>query len=80
MFMKAKIATAGRSESLVKSSHVKKTRYAHEVILAAFFILYNDAYIADKQDTDESLEVWVSRRRSEPPQLAYYYGVGKPST
>jgi len=35
IFLKAGIATAGRCESLLKVSHVKRTRYAHEVSLAS---------------------------------------------
>jgi len=35
MFLKAKIATSGRCELYLKSSHVKRTRYAHKVSLAS---------------------------------------------
>ena len=43
MFLKAGIATVGRREALLKSSHVKRTRYAHEVSLATLFIFRNQA-------------------------------------
>ena len=60
MFLKANVATSGRSESLLKSSHVKRTRYAHEVSLAALHILRNDAFVVDSANSAESLEDWIA--------------------
>jgi len=73
IFLKAGVATAGRCESLLKSSHVKRTRYAHEVSLSvsALYILRNEAYLADVNDTMESLEAWVSRRCTDSAQFLY---------
>ena len=72
MFIKAEVATSGRSESLLKSSHVKRTRYAHEVSLAAMSILRNDAYNSISDNNDESLEAWMLRRCSESAQFLYW--------
>ena len=71
MFLKAEIATAGRCDSLLKCSHVKRTRYAHEVSLASLFILRDEAFNADSNGT-ESLEAWVSRRCKESVQFLYW--------
>ena len=72
MFTKAEVATSGRSESLLKSFHVKRTRYAHEVSLAALSILRNDAYNAINENNDASLEAWMLRLCSESAQLLYW--------
>jgi len=72
MFLKAGIATSGRCESLLKSSHVKRTRYAHEVSLAALYILRNDAYRADVKDAQLSLESWVSSQCTDSAQFLYW--------
>ena len=39
MIAKSGVSTTGRSEALLKGSHVKRTRYAHEVSFAALSIL-----------------------------------------
>ena len=72
IFLKAGVATAGRCESLLRSSHVKRTRYAHEVSVAALYVLRNEAYLADVNDTPESLESWVSRRCADSAQFLYW--------
>ena len=72
IFIKAGVATTGRCESLLKSSHVKRTRYAHEVSLAALYILRNEAHLADVDDTPESLEPWVLRRCTDSAQFLYW--------
>jgi len=59
MFLKADLATSGRCEALLKSSHVKRARYAHEVSLAARFISRNEAYKAECKDV-------VEMRRTRP--------------
>ena len=41
---KADIFTSGRVSSALDESHIKRSRYAHQVSLAAFSILQNDAY------------------------------------
>jgi len=64
MFLKADVATSGRCEAMLKSSYIKRTRYAHKVSLAALFIGRNEAYKTDCKDVVESLDVWVSRRCS----------------
>jgi len=72
IFLKAGVATAGRCESLLRSSHVKRTRYAHEVSLASLSILRHDAYNADTENTSESLDTWVARRCKESVQFLYW--------
>jgi hypothetical protein len=74
IFLKANVATAGRCEAFLKSSHVKRTRYAHEVCLASLFILINDVYHSDtSKDCTESFELWVSRRCGESANFLYWY-------
>jgi len=72
IFLKAKTATAWQCESLLKSPHVKRTRYAHEVSLASLFILRNEAYSAGTEDRSESFESWVSRQCKESVQFLYW--------
>ncbi|XP_065670919.1 uncharacterized protein LOC136089121 [Hydra vulgaris] len=75
MFIKAEVASIGRSESLLKSSHIKRTRYAHEVSLASLFILRDEAYKLDCKDFVESLEEWISRKSNESNQFLYWQTV-----
>jgi len=63
IFFKAEVATAGRCDALLKSSHVK--RYAHEVRIASLFIVRNEVFKADMTKGDESLETWVACRSKE---------------
>lgn len=80
IFLKAQIATPGRSESLLKSSHVKKTRYAHESSLSALYILRNDAYLQHKKDwTSGRLDISFKRVRPVPI-LEYYHWNGMPTS
>ena len=40
----AGVMTSGVAESLLSASHIKKTRYAHEVTLSALYTLKKEAY------------------------------------
>ncbi|ESO08278.1 hypothetical protein HELRODRAFT_184084 [Helobdella robusta] len=72
LFFKTEIASSGRSETLLKSSHVKRTRYAHEVSIAALYILRNNAYRDNQKTAVESLETWVARRCKESAQFLFW--------
>ena len=52
----ATITTAGRSESLLTGSFVKRTRYGDEVTLCALYLLLLEAYESDNEIT--SLEAF----------------------
>lgn len=70
----AGVATAGRCESFLHGSHVKRTRYAHEVTLAALHILRKEAFNAcylDAVDGDD-ITTWINRRTSESAQFQFW--------
>ena len=44
--VEAEVTTSGKAASLISGSHVKCTRYAHHVTVAALYALQQSAYIA----------------------------------
>jgi hypothetical protein len=60
MFSKASNSTSGRCDSLLKSYHVKRARYSHEVGLAALFILRKEAFKPCFQNSEETLQTFES--------------------
>lgn len=71
--VEANVTTSGRAEGMLKSAHVKRSRYAHKVTLATLNLLLEDAYNAsDDKDTESFLE-WTERRKIESAQFKYLY-------
>ncbi len=78
MFLKAGVATSGRCDSLLKSAHVKRARYAHEVSVASLFIVRNAAFKASLNSNEQSylsLQEWVSEKCRSSAQFLYWQTV-----
>ena len=62
VLVKADVTTFGRAESFLMGSHVKRARYAHQVSVAALFIILKKAwemYKASNQSGRLEFQQWV---------------------
>ena len=71
------IATSGKAESYLQASHLKRTRYAHQVTAASLHILCHQAYeyfLADQGTANyQSFEAWCEERANKYPMFTYCY-------
>ena len=71
----ANIATSGKADSLLKVSHVTRTRHAHQITFAALHILmrlaYED-YMLSNSNTKISFEAWKTAKRQKSPHFQYW--------
>ena len=70
----AQVFTSGTSEALLSAFHVKKSRYAHQVSVAALHLLLKTAY--EKRQTaesEESFDSWVDSARKKSAQFEYAF-------
>lgn len=72
MLVKAGITTSGRAEGLLKSEHIKRARYAHEVSLAALSILLREQFESDENATDTEYLEWIETERHKSAQFQYW--------
>jgi hypothetical protein len=66
----AVVASSGVAESFLKASHVTRTRHAHEVTVAALYILLRQAYQKHKDASPHdrlTFEEWWSNMESRQP-------------
>ena len=77
---RANVASFGTADSFLKACHVKRTRQAHIVTVAALHILRRrayDAYCSSVIASENilSFEDWCGERTNESPQFAYWTSV-----
>lgn len=66
------LVTSGRAEGLLRSDHIKRTRYAHEVSLVALNVLLFEKF-ENAEDREESDYMqWVEIKRKESPQFEFW--------
>jgi len=75
--VQSKIAGAGVADSFLKSAHVKKTRHAHIVTVAALYVLRHNAfqyYIHCNQDSSDcqDFDTWCASKISISAQFSYW--------
>jgi len=73
----AGIATRGVADSLLKATHVTRTRHAHQITDASLSILQHDAYERYKETLIVGENVldftdWCVKMRAEQPQFKYW--------
>ena len=70
----AEVAAAGMADSFLKATHVKRTRYAHQVTCSALSNLLHQSYDAYRQlESDPlSIEDWCTERAYASPQFQYW--------
>ena len=73
--VQADIATAGTADSFLSVAHVARTRRAHQVTLAALYILkycaYNSYCLSNGQDVLE-FKQWCCQREEVCPHFQYW--------
>ena len=70
--VQAGITTEGVAESLLSASHLKRTRYAHQVTAAALFVLQKRAFNNSQDDVSTAdFDGWC-RRMSKHPQFHFW--------
>ena len=76
--VQAEIATVGMADSLLKASHVMRTRKAHQITAAALYILQHHAYdhysltCSKYNQTLLDFEAWCDERKQNCPQFHYW--------
>ena len=70
----ANIATPGTAESFLKTTHVTRTRHAHQVTASALSILLHTAYDAYscKESEPKSFDGWCVNRVGVSPRFQYW--------
>ena len=75
--VQTEIVTAGMADSLLKATHVMRTRRAHQITVAALHIQQHRAYdqyslsCLKENLTQMSFEAWHDERKPNCPQLHY---------
>jgi len=78
VLVQAEIATAGMADSLLKATHIMRTRRAQQITAAALYILQhcaNDQYSLSclkENQTQMSFEAWHDERILNCPQFHYW--------
>jgi len=77
VLVQAGVTTPGAADSFLKSSHVSRTRHAHQVAAAALYILMDKAYKTYREGVDEgeepkSFSDWREQAELESPQSHYW--------
>ncbi len=74
--VQAQIVTVGMADSLKKASHVMRTRRAHQVTVAALYILQHCAYdhysLTCSEDAPLDFDSWCDERKQNFPQFQYW--------
>ena len=68
--------TAGVADSLIKVSHVARTKQANQIAAGALGLFLHEAYGMYKREVPhvyESMEAWIDRRKRESPQFHYWH-------
>lgn len=73
--VKSGITTPGRCEGILKSSYIKRARYAHEVTLAALNIVLFEQFKRDTECDDHDYFQWIENKRRTSPQFQYWITV-----
>lgn len=71
--VKSGITTPGRSEGILKSTHIKRARYAHEMSLMALNIVLFDQF--NFESDGQSYTEWMQNKRRASPQFQYWITV-----
>lgn len=73
VIVSAGISTPGKTLGILKGSHIKRCRYAHEVTLTAVHILLRKAYHNDESKVQsEAFDEWIKRKRDSIPQFQFW--------
>ena len=65
----AHITTSGSAEAILTASHVKRSRYVHQVNAAVLYSLLQDAF----KNTQDDYDKWLSSCREKLPHFEYWF-------
>ena len=69
------VFSAGVADSLIKVSHVARTKQAHQITASTLALLLDEAYEIYRRKNSKvcaSKETWTNRRKREIPQFQYW--------
>ena len=72
ILVEANVTSEGKVGQCLKGSHVKRSRYIHEVSVASLYILLKKAYDVST-DGQISMKEWITRRVAESVHFKYWY-------
>ena len=72
-FVQANITTAGRIDSFLNGSKVKRTRYAHQLSLAVFIKLSHNAFKVNFQSEFNNYIDWGNHLMEENSNASYWF-------
>ena len=76
LLVAAQIHSCGTADSILSASHVKRSRYAHQVSLAALHLLMKMAFSKEIEERSEmSYGEWVTYKREKSAQFTYWQTV-----
>ena len=76
LLVAAQIHSCGTADSILSASHVKRSRYAHQVSLAALHLLLKKAFSKEiEQRSEMSYDEWVTCKREKSVQFEYWQTV-----
>ena len=73
--VQVEVTTAGKADSFLGVAHVARTRFAHQVTVAALYILQCRAYnnrATDTEDEPVGFDKWCSKTNESCPQIHYW--------
>lgn len=72
--VRSEITTRGRADSILKGSHVTRSRYAHQATAASLYILLQKAYkiISEKHQDMPPYDEWYNQQCQNQPQFKYW--------
>lgn len=66
----AGLASRGSADAILKGTHVKKSRTAHEITAAALFVLLNEAH--NTASSDASLDIWIQEQSKKSQTFKFW--------
>ena len=80
VLVEAGIVTSGRAEAMLSASHVKRTRYAHQVTAACLHVLQQTAYqtyctTLEESESPLNFMEWCNRMSSQDHPQFYYWSI-----
>ena len=70
LIVEAGVTTIGRGQSILSASHIKRTRYVHEVSVCTFNLLKRKAY--EDSSSELNYDDWCSEQSALSPTFRYW--------
>ena len=73
--VQADITTRGRADGILKTAHITRSRYAHQVSASALYILQRKAYkeyTESRDSSDIDFKTWVQKKNDHHPHFQFW--------